>query len=49
MRIILLVVVFIGILFPSIAVSRHVVGFLTGSGGLGDDSFNDMTHMGLGR
>ncbi len=25
------------------------IGFLTGSGGLGDESFNDMTHKGLGQ
>lgn len=29
--------------------SAWTVGFLTGSGGLGDESFNDMTYKGLGR
>ncbi len=32
-----------------ISSSGTTVGFLTGSGGLGDESFNDMTYTGLGR
>lgn len=38
-----------GTLFYQQALSKTwTVGFLTGSGGLGDESFNDMTYKGLG-
>lgn len=43
-------VVFILIfLFLSTQSHAETIGFLAGSGGLGDDSFNDMTYAGLGK
>lgn len=41
------IVVMLGLFFP-VSASAWTVALLTGSGGLGDESFNDMTWMGLG-
>lgn len=46
---IFLVSTFLCLFFSATAIAVDTVGFLAGAGGLGDQSFNDMTFSGLGR